>query len=136
VINLIFDFDISLFMSNMWITIISYFDFGHVSIESQCHGIHAYMSLLSLLVWMNKVVIRTGRWWMYRLQSGNTEGSGIFLFFFLSEYYRVVPAHRNWLIETAHWNWASFFTEGLETRWQRFGQFVNDLQKLLQHEMS
>jgi len=41
--------------------------------------------------------------------------------------YRVVPAHRNWQIETAGWNWAGFFTEGLETRWQRFGQFLNDL---------
>jgi len=25
------------------------------------------------------------------------------------------------------WNWAGFFTEGLETRWKRFGQFLNDL---------
>jgi len=41
--------------------------------------------------------------------------------------YRVVPGHRNWQIETAGWNWASFFTEGLKTRWQRFGQFLNDL---------
>jgi len=43
--------------------------------------------------------------------------------------YRVVPAHRNWHIETAGWNWAGFFTEGLKTRWQRFGQFLDDLQK-------
>jgi len=43
------------------------------------------------------------------------------------ENYRVVPGHRNWQIETAVWNWAGFFTEGLETRWQRFGQFLNDL---------
>jgi len=35
-----------------------------------------------------------------------------------SVHYRVVPAHRNWHIENAGWNWASFFTEGLETRWQ------------------
>ena len=41
--------------------------------------------------------------------------------------YRVVPGHRNWQIETAVWNWAGFFTDGLETRWQRFGQFLNDL---------
>jgi len=41
--------------------------------------------------------------------------------------YRVVPAHRNWQIETAGWNWAGFFTECLEPRWQRFGQFLNDL---------
>jgi len=30
-------------------------------------------------------------------------------------------------IETADWNWAGFFTEGLETHWRRFGQFHNDL---------
>ena len=41
-------------------------------------------------------------------------------------WYRVVPAHRNWHMKTAGWNWAGFFTEGLETRWQRFGQFLND----------
>jgi len=41
--------------------------------------------------------------------------------------YKVVPVHRNWQIETAGWNWAGFFVEGLETRWQRFGQFLNDL---------
>jgi len=35
--------------------------------------------------------------------------------------------HRSWQIETAGWNWAGFFTEGLETRWQRFGQFLKDL---------
>ena len=40
---------------------------------------------------------------------------------------RVVPGHRNWQIETAVWNWAGFFTEGLETRWQRLGQFPGDL---------
>ena len=33
---------------------------------------------------------------------------------------------RNCQIET-DWNWAGFFTEGLETRWDRFGQFLNDL---------
>jgi len=27
-----------------------------------------------ILVWSTKVGIRTGRWWMYRLQSGNIEG--------------------------------------------------------------
>ena len=41
--------------------------------------------------------------------------------------YRVISGHRNWQIETAVWNLASFFTVGLETRWQRFGQFLNDL---------
>ena len=41
--------------------------------------------------------------------------------------YRFVPAHRYWHIETAGCNWADFFTEGLETRWQRFGQFLDDL---------
>jgi len=40
--------------------------------------------------------------------------------------YRVIPGHENWQIETAGWNWAGFFTEGLETRWQRFWQFLND----------
>ena len=43
--------------------------------------------------------------------------------------YSVVPGHRNCQIETAVWNWAGFFTEGLETCWQRFGQFLNDLYK-------
>jgi len=38
-----FDFDFSLFMLSMWITIISYFDGNQVSIEFQC--IHTYMSL-------------------------------------------------------------------------------------------
>jgi len=41
--------------------------------------------------------------------------------------YRVVPGHKNWQIKTAGWNWTGFFTEGLETRWQRFGQFLNNL---------
>ena len=31
--------------------------------------------------------------------------------------YRVVPAHRNWQIETAAWIWPSFFHCALETRW-------------------
>jgi len=39
----------------------------------------------------------------------------------------VVPAHRNWQIETAAWNLAGFLHCALETRWQRFGQFLNDL---------
>ena len=39
---------------------------------------------------------------------------------------RVVPGHRHWQIETAVWNWVGFFTEGSETRWQRFGQFLDD----------
>jgi len=43
--------------------------------------------------------------------------------------YRVVSARRNWQIETAGWNWAGLFTEDLVTRWQRFGQFLNDLWK-------
>jgi len=51
---------------------------------------------------------------------------GIFLIY---ELYRVVPGHRNWQIESAVWNWAGFHTEGLETRWQRFRQFLNDLWK-------
>jgi len=42
-------------------------------------------------------------------------------------YYRVVPGHRNCQIETTVWNGAGFFTEGLEPRWQQFGQFLNDL---------
>jgi len=41
--------------------------------------------------------------------------------------YSSVPGHRNWQIETAGWNWAGFFPKVLETRWQRFGQFLNDL---------
>jgi len=40
--------------------------------------------------------------------------------------YRVVPGHRNWQIETAVWNLASFLHCDLETRLQRLGQFLND----------
>jgi len=40
------------------------------------------------------------------------------------ETYRVVPGHRNWQIETAVWNWASFFTVGLETRCSDLGSFL------------
>ena len=39
--------------------------------------------------------------------------------------YRVVPAHRNWQIETAAWSLAGFLHCALETRWQRFGHFLN-----------
>jgi len=39
----------------------------------------------------------------------------------------VVLGHRKWKIETAFWNLAAFFTAGLETRWQRLGQFLNDV---------
>ena len=45
--------------------------------------------------------------------------------------YSVVPGHRNCQIEIAVWNWAGFFTEGLETCWQLFGQFLNDSYKPL-----
>ena len=38
--------------------------------------------------------------------------------------YRVVPAHRNWQTETAGWNWAGFFTEGLETGGSDLGSFL------------
>ena len=41
--------------------------------------------------------------------------------------YRVILGHRNWQIETAVWNLAGFFTVGLEPRWQRSGQFLDDL---------
>ena len=44
--------------------------------------------------------------------------------------YSRVPAHRNWQIETATWNLAGFLHCTLETRWQRFGQFLNDVYKL------
>ena len=49
----------------VWITITSYLDSSHVSMEFQC--IHTYMSwsLLIFLVWRTKVSIRTGRRWMY-----------------------------------------------------------------------
>jgi len=40
--------------------------------------------------------------------------------------YRVIPGQRNWQIETAVWNLADFLHCALETRWQRFGQFLND----------
>jgi len=48
------------------------FRLSHVCIAFQC--ILTSMSLLRLLVWGTKVSIRPGRWWMYILQSGNTEG--------------------------------------------------------------
>jgi len=35
------------------------------------------------------------------------EGS---IFVIVFPLYRFVPAHRNWHIETAGWNWAGFFT--------------------------
>jgi len=38
----------------------------------------------------------------------------------------MVPAHRNWQTETAAWNLAGVLHCALETRWQRFGQFLND----------
>jgi len=69
-----FNFDILLFMFSMWMTIINCFDCNHVSIDFQC--IHTYMLLLWLLVWRTMVCMRTGRWCMYGLQSGNTEGIG------------------------------------------------------------
>ena len=43
--------------------------------------------------------------------------------------YSIIPAHRNWQIETAVWNLAGVLHCGLETRWQRFGQFCNDLSR-------
>jgi len=43
--------------------------------------------------------------------------------------YSRVSGHINWQIETAVWNLAGFFTVGLETRWQRFGQFLDDSYK-------
>jgi len=41
--------------------------------------------------------------------------------------YSSIPGHRNWQIETAVWNLAGFLHYALETRWQRFEQFLNDL---------
>jgi len=63
-----FDFDISLFMFSMRITISNYLDSSPVSIEFRC--MHTYMSesLLSFLVqqvWRTKLALRTGRRWMY-----------------------------------------------------------------------
>jgi len=37
-----------------------------------------------------------------------------------------LPARRNWQIEVAVWNLAGFLHCASETRWQRFGQFLND----------
>ena len=67
-----FDLYISLFILNIRVSIVSYFDCSYVSIEFQCS--HTYMSWLSLLVLRTKGGVRTEQWWMYRLQSGNTEG--------------------------------------------------------------
>ena len=41
--------------------------------------------------------------------------------------YSSIPGYRNWQIETAVWNLAGFLHCALETHWQRFGQFLNDL---------
>jgi len=38
--------------------------------------------------------------------------------------YMVFAGHKNWRIETAVWNLAGFLHCALETRWQRFGQFL------------
>jgi len=38
----------------------------------------------------------------------------------------VIPGHKNWQMETAVWNLAGFLHCALETRWQRFGQFLNN----------
>jgi len=57
-----FDFDISLFMLSMWITITSYLNSSHVSTEFQC--IHTYMLWLRFLVCRTKIGVRTGRRWM------------------------------------------------------------------------
>ena len=46
--------------------------------------------------------------------------------FLLSRNYRVIPGYRNWQIETVVWNLAGILHCALETRWQRFGQFLND----------
>jgi len=53
-------------------------------------------------------------------------GSSVRLPHLFTTCYRVVPGHRNWQIETAVWNLAGFLHCTLETRWQRFGQFLND----------
>ena len=58
-----FDFDISLLMLSMWMTITSYLDSNYFSIEFQC--IHTYMTFLGFLVWRTKIGIRIGRRWMY-----------------------------------------------------------------------
>jgi len=46
----------------------------------------------------------------------------------------VVPAHRNWQIESTAWNLAGFLHCALETRWQRFGQFLNDFLDEFRHK--
>jgi len=58
----------------MWITIIKYFDFGHVSIQFPC--IHIYISLLSLFVSNATYVIKTMDTWKdtvtwVQIQMGN-----------------------------------------------------------------
>jgi len=73
----------------------------------QIHHILALEQIMSILTW---------------IKSQNTT----FLMRKMSSY-RVVPVHGNWHTENAGWNWAGFFTEGLETRLQRFGQFLDDL---------
>jgi len=40
--------------------------------------------------------------------------------------YSSIPAHTNWQIEIAVWNLAGFLHCALETRRQRFGQFLHD----------
>jgi len=45
--------------------------------------------------------------------------------------YSSIAGHENWQIETAVWNLAGFLHCALETRWQRFWQFLNDLSRHL-----
>ena len=53
-----FDLDISLFIQSMFITIICYFDCSHVKHVDYYYKLFYFQS---------------GRWWLYRIQSGNTE---------------------------------------------------------------
>jgi len=41
---------------------------------------------------------------------------------------------KNWQTETASWNLADFLHCALKTRWQRFGQFLNDFLYVFLHD--
>ena len=58
-----FDYDISLFILSMWITIICYSDCSH-----------AMLTLWITIISYFDCSPDSGRWWINRIRSGNTEG--------------------------------------------------------------
>jgi len=57
-----FDFDIKLIILSMWITTKFYFDCSHVKYVDHNYKFFCF--------------VESGRWWIYRIQSGNAEEIG------------------------------------------------------------